>query len=193
MKSKGKRRQAEAGRREWKRAGRTKGVVGVRYSRLADGRGLNSGRRGALSAGSGDLGETTELVETMAARDEGETFHPIPGLPQTRPFCPGAHQRHPRPRAEPCHCIRVPDRLTPRRMAARTGLCTPRTPSPFSPPYLQTDFTCNAAEGRNYIASIHQLVCLRRRLPSTAVMHCLVQFFGSAQTADSACGSLSGI
>lgn len=44
-------------------------VVGS-LSRLADGTGSNSGEE--KLRGSGDLGETTELVETMVGRDEGE-------------------------------------------------------------------------------------------------------------------------
>lgn len=44
-------------------------VVVASLSRLADGTGSNSGEE--KLRGSGDLGETTELVETMVGRDEG--------------------------------------------------------------------------------------------------------------------------
>lgn len=67
--------------------GKDKGTVGRRIegcamvvavvaslSRLADGTGSNSGEE--KLRGSGDLGETTELVETMVGRDEGRDLPP---------------------------------------------------------------------------------------------------------------------
>lgn len=49
-------------------------VVVASLSRLADGTGSNSGEE--KLRGSGDLGETTELVETMVGRDEGRDLPP---------------------------------------------------------------------------------------------------------------------
>lgn len=108
----------------------------------------------------------------------------FPVLPQTHPFCPDAPPpTHPlsTPCPKACHCTRVPDRLTPRRMAVRTGFCTPHTPrralsrrlicKPISRATLQKVEIIS----RVYINPVH----LRRRLPSETVMNWLRLFFGS--------------
>lgn len=136
--------------REWKRGGKTKGrriegcamVVGS-LSRLADGTGSNSGEE--KLRGSGDLGETTELVETMVGRDEGERPSTDPPHPCSM-FQSLSLYRSTRP-------LNSKTNGSTNRLVHATHT-RPRPRPPFSPPYLQTDFTCTA-QPRNYIASIH--------------------------------------
>lgn len=76
----------------------------------------------------------------------------------------------PIPCSKACHCIRVPDRLTPRRMAVRTGFCcTPHT-RPLS--RLLICKPISRAQPRNYIASQPRYVSSGIRLPAETPAHC---------------------
>lgn len=155
MKSKEKRKEREREREVVGRAGNGSEEERQRdgrqsYSRVADGTGSNSGeeklrRVAAVVIQAKQRNSWRQWLEET----RGETFHRPPPIPI--------------PCSKACHCIRVPDRLTPRRMAVRTGFCcTPHT-RPLS--RLLICKPISRAQPRNYIASQPRYVSSGIRLP----------------------------